>query len=80
MVHIYLGQARDAGKLKFKLVLQARGAGVIVVGACLGTLQTSAFLRTLVVKHSTMDGGHKHFDDSSHLCVFGSKWCLYQTG
>ena len=69
-VHISCGEARDAGKSKFKIVLQAASAGMI--DPCVAQVVKSVLshVRVLANTHIAVDRGHRYSSDISEVCIW----------
>jgi len=68
--HLTLGQARDTGKLKVKVILQPANAGAIDAAVSHGLTTLLSFVRIMLVEHVAMDRGHKHSNGTTEICFW----------
>ena len=68
--HICIGGARDAGKLKVRIVLQAPSDGAIDPAACVGLCGALAFVRHMVSGGVAVDRGHKQSNGLSEVAIW----------
>jgi hypothetical protein len=69
-VHVAIGQAKDIGKFKVKIILQPPSLGAADNGTVFGVTSMLTHIRKLVIDHSAMDRGHKHSSGVSEIAIW----------
>ena len=68
--HPSVGEARDAGRLKVKVILQPKDIGAIDPGVSCGLIMALSLVRQMLSRHVSMDRGHKHSIGATEICFW----------